>query len=253
MFKSKGQATSEFVIIGTAVFVPIFLMLPIMSKYTDMKQKASEASRYAVWERTVWSDPNASWNDGENTKTDAVIAQEINDRVFGHILQGMTSNRVENTTWKDENGAPLIKSVKLNKMNEEEVPVRPTQALAVFEQVAYGGGIFETLGHKGLDLGKKTFSDAEVEVTVNNITVPGVVSEIKMTSSAGILSSSWSAPSQQEFYDRLSKLGPAKGVNTLMSPADLLCQIPLLYKEGCNAKTVELEADWTVVPNAKKK
>ena len=86
--KQTGSAVTEFVV-SLVVFVPLFLSIPLLGKYADIKHKNIEASRYVVWERTIWSDEGASWNDGEQSKSDAQIHQEMDRRLFSHPLQAM--------------------------------------------------------------------------------------------------------------------------------------------------------------------
>lgn len=50
----SGQAMTEFVIVASAVLVPLFLVLPILAKYGEVGQTAEVMARYAIWERSVW-------------------------------------------------------------------------------------------------------------------------------------------------------------------------------------------------------
>ncbi|HWT71543.1 MAG TPA: TadE family protein [Oxalicibacterium sp.] len=52
--KSGGQAMVELVIVAGFVLVPLFLAIPLIGKYLDMRSSAVQAARYAAWERTVW-------------------------------------------------------------------------------------------------------------------------------------------------------------------------------------------------------
>ena len=52
--RSGGQAMTEFVI-GVVLFaLPVFLLIPVVGKYLDMRATAVQAARYVAWERTVW-------------------------------------------------------------------------------------------------------------------------------------------------------------------------------------------------------
>lgn len=65
--RQRGQAMVELVIVAAFVLVPLFLAIPIIGKYIDVRTAAVEASRYAAWERTVWyggaSASTISWSD----------------------------------------------------------------------------------------------------------------------------------------------------------------------------------------------
>jgi len=62
---SDGQALTETLVTLVAL-VPVFMLIPYLGKYLDVKHKTEDGARYALWERTVYSDPGASWNAGEN-------------------------------------------------------------------------------------------------------------------------------------------------------------------------------------------
>lgn len=49
-----GQALTEFVVVGSLVLVPLFLIVPVIAKVISQKQDVELAARYAAWERTVW-------------------------------------------------------------------------------------------------------------------------------------------------------------------------------------------------------
>lgn len=45
---------TEFVIAATFVLLPLFVFIPLLGKYIDLKQSAIQAARYQAWEYTVW-------------------------------------------------------------------------------------------------------------------------------------------------------------------------------------------------------
>lgn len=45
-----GQSMTEFVVSAAFVVVPLFLLVPTVAKYVDMKMAAVQAARYATWE-----------------------------------------------------------------------------------------------------------------------------------------------------------------------------------------------------------
>jgi hypothetical protein len=77
------------VIAAGFVLVPLFLAIPLIGKYLDMRATAVQASRYAAWERTVWYGGSAASSIGwfgasnswqANAKTDQQIRNEIGVR-----------------------------------------------------------------------------------------------------------------------------------------------------------------------------
>jgi hypothetical protein len=49
----RGQAMTEFVVSAAFVLVPLFILVPIIGKYVDMKQTAIQTARYEAWEYTA--------------------------------------------------------------------------------------------------------------------------------------------------------------------------------------------------------
>jgi hypothetical protein len=111
------------------VLVPLFLAIPLLGKYIDMRATAVQTARYAAWERTVWYGGAAasslgwlgvsrSWQ--ANAKTDDQIRRELgarllsettatnsfssNDRSAGDFTNG------SKTLWEDRTGAKMLAS-----------------------------------------------------------------------------------------------------------------------------------------------
>ncbi len=51
-----GQAMTEFIVVVTAVVLPLFVIVPLLGKWIHTGFAADMAGRYASWERTVWFD-----------------------------------------------------------------------------------------------------------------------------------------------------------------------------------------------------
>ena len=88
-----GQAIPEFLAFAIAM-VPIFLMIPMLGKISDMNQKTLLAARYGAWERTVWrmADDNEAYSCNQNIryadqdeikKNNATLEKETQKRLFG--------------------------------------------------------------------------------------------------------------------------------------------------------------------------
>ncbi|MEM9174053.1 MAG: hypothetical protein AAGC67_02375 [Myxococcota bacterium] len=55
--RQRGQAMTEFVIVTSAILIPLFLVIPFLGKIGEMRQASIQAARYEAWEYTVWNDP----------------------------------------------------------------------------------------------------------------------------------------------------------------------------------------------------
>ena len=108
----SGQAMTEFSIVAAFVLVPLFLMVPMMGKFLDMKASAIQASRYAAWERTVWHG-NSTWAEGE--KSDLEIETEIKRRFFSDTAEAalISTDMSEpdadiKPMWNDHEGTSML-------------------------------------------------------------------------------------------------------------------------------------------------
>lgn len=105
----------EFLIAATLVLIPIFLIVPLLGKYIDMKSTTIQAARYAAWERTVWFG-HANWSAAE--KTDQRIQREIQRRFFSDTatakLQSSDGGAAgwggsgPKPLWRDRAGNPML-------------------------------------------------------------------------------------------------------------------------------------------------
>ncbi len=284
--RSSGTATTEF-LVSLAFFVPVFITVPIVGKYIDFKQKNIESTRYAVWERTVWADPQGRWNDNENTKTDDTIGTEVDRRFYGSQMQGMASTKLtDNQLWVDRTGKKMLTLPAKGKkrvsvtVGEGVSPVknRVVDNLA-YKGVPYIGSAFSAItkftnasiakvipGCKdipgvdlknGMNLGSKTYSSITVSASVKNF-VPVTSnnnannSKLTFTSSGSILSNAWTAPTEAIYKDRVDRLVIDETVRCIASPARLISIFPV-YKEGKAAKNVQAGAKTTVLLGIYKK
>jgi hypothetical protein len=106
----------EFLIAATTVLIPLFLIVPILGKFMDMKSSSIQAARYAAWERTVWFG-STDWSAAQ--KTDAQIQNEVQWRFFsdtaatkfqaGDMSAGGWGGGVK-PLWKDRAGNSMLYS-----------------------------------------------------------------------------------------------------------------------------------------------
>lgn len=89
--KTSGQAMVELLIVASFVLIPLFLAIPLLGKYLDVRSNAVQGARYAAWERTVWYGGDAASTIGwggftnkwkANEKKDGAIAAELRARQF---------------------------------------------------------------------------------------------------------------------------------------------------------------------------
>jgi hypothetical protein len=152
--RCAGQAMTEFVITATLFLIPVFLIIPLLGKYADMKSAVVQAARYNAWERTVWYANTASssgtWPG--NDKTDAAIRTEMTSRFFVNDL------------WYDRGGAGMV-GATANTISNGDPPGTLTSVFNfIFQALSYITsplGTFE-LELKGLYAGTATLTTANI-------------------------------------------------------------------------------------------
>ncbi len=117
----------ELLIVAAFVLVPLFLAIPLLGKYLDMRAAAVQTSRYAAWERTVWYGGDAASSLGwfgvsrrwqANEKTDDQIRRELGVRhlsettatdAFSNADRSATGFKTSTKTlWQDRRGTALL-------------------------------------------------------------------------------------------------------------------------------------------------
>lgn len=125
--KARGQAMVELLIVAAFVLVPLFLAIPLLGKYLDIRSSAVQAARYAAWERTVWYGGESATAMGwfgvdrkwiANEKTDAQIRNEIGVRQLSRTKDtdafsstDRSAGSFKNGTkeiWQDRSSTPLL-------------------------------------------------------------------------------------------------------------------------------------------------
>jgi hypothetical protein len=107
----RGQAIIEFLVSCLAI-LPLFLLIPLIGKYNDIKQSTIAASRKLAFECTV------RYADCARLNSNPAFADEIRMRYFGGNNREVLSNdrptddalsgAVGNPLWVDRQGRPLL-------------------------------------------------------------------------------------------------------------------------------------------------
>jgi hypothetical protein len=115
--KARGQAMVELVIVASLVLVPLFLAIPLLGKYLDIRAAAVQGARYAAWERTVWYGGDAASSLGwfgvsrswlANEKTDDQIRREMGARQLSETGTGDAFSSNDRSATDFKNGSRLM-------------------------------------------------------------------------------------------------------------------------------------------------
>jgi hypothetical protein len=123
----RGQAMVELLIVAGFVLIPLFLAIPLLGKYLDVRANAVQSARYAAWERTVWYGGDAASSLGwfgvsrrwqANEKTDDQIRREMGVRQFSETGTTDAFSSADRSAgsfkggskalWQDRNGQQML-------------------------------------------------------------------------------------------------------------------------------------------------
>jgi hypothetical protein len=277
--RQNGQALTEAIIWSTAL-VAFFFSLPLLGKFFDIKHKTLEASRYAVWERTLWSAPG----DGDVAKSDAQIRGEIDDRSLGHPSQLLTSDTFDNPDWYSQDRR-MVRNIGGNGdvsdavYAYEENPVEDTYGslTARFAHRGVGGAFGAALSvlNSGLSLvgcdtglnlnsGLGLRGDGLARIAVTTPIYDRFADEnryegdegggfVNMVVPGAILTDSWTTDSEGDYDVRVDGLVAREAVECMATPGALLARFGSLGEnapvigEARRADTVPLANESTII------
>lgn len=222
---NRGQALTE-VLISMLVFAPMFLMIPVIGKYLDVKQKTIEASRYAVWERSVWADPDNSWNSGEKQKSNEAIGLEVDRRFFGHLSQLISDKSayphqgsVVNPMWNTTN--TKIEMLEKNAQQNNNATVESylpilngvkgnSKTLRAYTEMKASDmpGDFPLIGVDQvaslMDIKVKDFITVTVSTPIKNHSISD--EKLIVQAKSALLTNTWSVPDKKTYKQRVDDL-----------------------------------------------
>lgn len=110
----KGQSSVELLVAGALLLVPLFILVPLLGKYIDLQSSVLEASRYAAFQRTAWSQSGRrnGWTAGQRSDSD--IATRAILRYFSITGQPLASTGARLSAykprglWSDQAGHALL-------------------------------------------------------------------------------------------------------------------------------------------------
>lgn len=242
-----GAAIIEFIV--SLVFIaPVFVLFPYLAKYLSVKQVNIQASRYALWEKTIWSSYPEQWKDGENSKHDRQLSEELNQRFFHDQKSSIDKQPVyRNRFWVDNVGRKITVQGNTSMLysNNNYSPVRNDFS----DRLAYEGFDEASLRYNpasgicrqdndlntvnGMQLGAETFTRIKVISATRNLfkRFHENGSPISFSSEGGILANTWSVSSRELYQRRVSGLVLDQTVLCHVRTARLLAKLPI-YKEA---------------------
>lgn len=197
----QGQALAEFVIGAVLFLIPLFLIIPLLGKYADMKSSAIQAARYNAWERTVWYGQSASstgdWQG--NDKSEATIKSEMAGKFLTSEL------------WYDRAGTAML-SGSSNSITNGDAPGTANTILGFAVSVANAIGPF-SLEMKGLYEGTASINIANTASVISEVLGDGAGADparlnLSITDKNVILANGWGANGAAHVKKQVQGLTP---------------------------------------------
>lgn len=228
--QQKGQAATEFVIAAAFVLVPLFLTIPLLGKYIDIKHAAIQHARFSAWEYTVWFGQNEYILDGVESNQSVGVKKykQTAEEGFEYFFSDRTAPDYGTSSaragvdplWKDHRGVSLfeLKDIK-TEIKEHQTPI-PFGIIGelledlidiVGTAVAYLGKLITALGADAeFDILRNTkgYFTSEVEIPVRS---PGQIlphyglqaksssgaQALTFSAKAAVQSNNWNAASRK--------------------------------------------------------
>lgn len=271
-----GHALAE-TLVALLALAPFIGGVVLLGKQLDIKHKSFDATRYSVWERTVWRSGGA-----HNTKAPEQVTLESRDRILGdpragfmHVDSLANEGITENPLWRDLDRERLLSyednvAALRMELDEETSPVDVGYVL--IPSIAHGDGLLADAGQllqvRDLDLARRSFATSEFQVAVRPLLsmkadrrrTLGVESSERESHAplvhqarGALLSDTWSAQNERDFRQRVDWLTTDEFIEALELPARPIGSMALgkgelLYGEGQFAWDPNLEPTTTTLP-----
>lgn len=273
-----GNAMAEMLVSFLAL-APFIAGVPLLGKQLDIKQKTYDATRYAVWERTIWRSDGAS-----NRKSEADITLEARDRTLGSphagvmIVESLRSEGItENLLWRDREREPLLDYQDRNApigMTYREQPPPVAVGHWLVPGIAYGEGVLGSIESvlllDSLNLNRRAFAGSTVSISLRPVLARMADRPLSLgrrevpqrertqlvhTATGAVLSDTWSARDENTLRRRIDDLTTNELIANLELPARIIGLQALgkgrpLYGEGQYGWDPDLRPSSTTLPAA---
>lgn len=244
-----GQAMTEMLVACAFVVVPLFLIVPTVGKYIDMKHAAVNAARYVSWERTVYF--NADTLDNEPSgftafshnqlpkKSDSQLAQEASSRIFTDASTRITSSSLNpgRSSWKYYDASEMYQPPQSERPSLSSNGQVPDKSMGIVRTLMQGFGTVVSTITGILPFSSSQFDaistrgNTQVDVNMSVAQIPnynnlhgddsGLLqlgpNGLTMTAQAGVLSQTWGAAGPDHMKSQAQALAPTKLIGDLFN------------------------------------
>lgn len=227
---------TELIVAGSFVLVPLFLIVPLLGKYIDIRHASLQAARYEAWEYTVWyadrDDKAAGFHRRQPVKKLKDTKNESHRRFLSDPGIEL-ANRDQrgwrfsdrNRLWADHNGVPLYgllderKAIRRSKLRGPRqapdplkigkiilaVPQLAANFMSKILSVAKVKADFDVINTKG-------YFKSKVRVPTTNVDGLEPFDKINLifSSQAGVLGDSWNTGGKDHTEYQVGGIVPTK-------------------------------------------
>lgn len=240
-YKQQGQAMTEMLIASAFVLVPLFLIVPIVGKYIDIKQTTISAARYVAWERTVHlpsgGDLPAGFDSAPHRISDNQLQQQVTQRLYNEHDSQLTQHSAGRKLWRYHDGRNIVAFNQSSPVSTQLAHQEVDDLIGLTTTVIGGmGKVISTVtdvfgkftGNESFDViqvnGKNA---ARVAITLtpipsftslsgdNSTLFPDAV--VKFSAQSQVYSMPWSAGGVEHLVENVKPLAPAGVFNTLLN------------------------------------
>ncbi|MGI2171406.1 hypothetical protein ACROAE_14650 [Shewanella sp. MF05960] len=225
--EQKGQALVEGAIALTFVIIPLLILLPYMSKMTEVQHRVSEAAQYTSWERTVWKNSRPSLLPNNSSHHSAIMPEnDIAMRIPWRFYQknGLLISSENRNEWDwDENIHPLLKSqTTRNSSNDNLLSLTDENItdgeFSRFERTERSGKTPGSIGSTidyavgllsftGLNLDRTPYYETDVSIKLqNHYLEPFDQLNLSFKGNSALMASGWNAGGIDHAEKRVKKL-----------------------------------------------
>ena len=216
--RQSGQSLVELAVLAV-VLVPLFLLVPMVGKYIDVKQTSLQAARYAAWERTVWypQTPPYTYAEGAAVKGDAQLQEEVRHRLFTDTRAAITAQDGQpgqggggpNPLWVGPAGHQLI------PYGNVAAQTRDNAAPGSMYTIVRGTAAAARMWGGNLNLNTGGLYRADVHVAVNNLGRIDPFTRLNLQYHAYnvILTDAWNAGGPEAVKNTVKQMLPSQVLN----------------------------------------
>lgn len=169
--RQRGQSMTEFVVSAAFVLVPLFIIIPVVGKYIDMKLNTVQAARYVAWEYSAhyaehWDRPagfGALTSARRPVKSVGRVEKEAIRRFYSDTAVPVDTNTDRtgyrptdrNGLWVYHNGLPMYEP-------SQKSPVSANASLPTPDRLKMVNGVIGLLG-AGMNMVAKVFGTLGIE------------------------------------------------------------------------------------------